>query len=58
MNLISGLQQNFKRISRRYLNEVNLGYGSRYIKGYVYINVVSYQHIDHVAQIDQLPFRG
>jgi predicted SAM-dependent methyltransferase len=36
--------------------KLHLGCGKRYIPGYVHIDAVEYQHIDHVATIDNLSF--
>jgi len=36
--------------------KLHLGCGSRYIPGYIHIDVVNYPHIDHVATIDCLSF--
>lgn len=36
--------------------KLHLGCGKRCIVGYVHIDVVDHPHIDHVAEIDNLPF--
>ena len=36
--------------------KLHLGCGSRFIPGYVHIDAVPYEHLDHVASIDQLDF--
>jgi predicted SAM-dependent methyltransferase len=36
--------------------KLHLGSGKRYIPGWVHIDAIDYPHIDHVAQIDHLPF--
>jgi predicted SAM-dependent methyltransferase len=36
--------------------KLHLGCGSRYIPGYIHIDVVNYPHIDHVTSIDSLSF--
>jgi ubiquinone/menaquinone biosynthesis C-methylase UbiE len=36
--------------------KLHLGCGNRYIEGYVHIDAVEFDHIDHIGQIDQLPY--
>jgi predicted SAM-dependent methyltransferase len=36
--------------------KLHLGCGSRYIPGYVHIDVVDHPHVDHVSSIDNLSF--
>jgi predicted SAM-dependent methyltransferase len=36
--------------------KLHLGCGKKIIKGYVHIDVVPHEHVDHVASIDNLPF--
>ena len=36
--------------------KLHLGCGKRFIKGLVHIDAIDFPHVDHVAQIDQLPF--
>lgn len=36
--------------------KLHLGCGSRYIEGYVHIDAVEFDHIDHIGQIDHLPY--
>lgn len=36
--------------------KLHLGCGKRHIPGYVHIDAVDYQHVDHVATIDNLSF--
>jgi predicted SAM-dependent methyltransferase len=36
--------------------KLHLGCGKRHISGWVHIDAIDYPHIDHVAQIDHLPF--
>ena len=36
--------------------KLHLGCGKRHIPGWVHIDAIDYPHIDHVAQIDHLPF--
>jgi predicted SAM-dependent methyltransferase len=39
-----------------FLVKLHLGCGSRFIPGYVHIDAVPFEHLDHVASIDQLDF--
>jgi predicted SAM-dependent methyltransferase len=36
--------------------KLHLGCGKKYIEGYVHIDTIPYDHIDHVASIESLPF--
>jgi predicted SAM-dependent methyltransferase len=36
--------------------KLHLGCGSRYIPGYVHIDAVPFEHVDHVTAVDQLGF--
>jgi predicted SAM-dependent methyltransferase len=36
--------------------KLHLGCGKRHISGWLHIDAIDYPHIDHVAQIDHLPF--
>lgn len=36
--------------------KLHLGCGKRYIEGYVHIDAISYDHVDHVSSIESLPF--
>jgi predicted SAM-dependent methyltransferase len=36
--------------------KLHLGCGKRYIPGYIHIDVVNFEHIDHVASVDALPY--
>lgn len=38
--------------------KLHLGCGKRFIPGYVHIDAVDYQHIDHITTIDNLSFIG
>ena len=36
--------------------KLHLGCGKRHIPGFIHIDAVDYPHVDHVCQIDRLPF--
>ncbi|MDR1911434.1 MAG: methyltransferase domain-containing protein [Helicobacteraceae bacterium] len=36
--------------------KLHLGCGKRYIQGFTHIDAVDYPHVDHVSQIDVLPY--
>ena len=36
--------------------KLHLGCGKRYIPGYVHIDAVEYDHVDHISSIDSLTF--
>lgn len=38
--------------------KLHLGCGKRYIPGYIHIDVVNFEHIDHVASVEVLPYIG
>ncbi|MCL5797126.1 MAG: methyltransferase domain-containing protein [Gammaproteobacteria bacterium] len=36
--------------------KLHLGCGSKYIEGFVHVDIMQHDHVDHIAKVDNLPF--